>query len=833
MAKKTFFKTALTCILFTVTIARAQITPDANGILYVDHTKVGDGSSWTDAYPNLSKPLLYAAMQRANGVTAGLIEQIWVARGTYYPMFSADGYNVNTGTFPDTDGGRDNAFVLVEGVKIYGGFVPDDIVETLRATSLPYGTLGRNGTTTLSGDINQNNTNNAYHVVIAADITPATLLDGITITGGNANGSDDISVNGRNIYRNLGGGMYNNMSSPAITNVTISGNSATNVGGGMFNVSSSPAITNVAISGNSATQFGGGMFNDNSSPAITNVTISGNSATQFGGGMFNGNSSSPTLTNVTISGNSATNGGGIFNENSSPQINNSIIWGNMASIDANVRNSIGGAPAYAYSIVGGVAETGVTDTDPLFVNWLNPSTTTMPTTLGDYRLQFGSPAINTGSNSLYLTARGIANFTGEKDLAGNPRLIGIIDMGAYEFNATTVSPPTITTTKEYDGTTTVTVTPGTLTGIDDGDDVTLHVTATYDDQNAGTGKTITITYTLSGDDAHKYTAPADYVIYDGEIIPKPIEVTAHLKTKEHGDPDPEFTYTCSPDLIAGDLFSGELSRVTGEDIGVYDILQGTLSAGSNYNMTFVQGTLTITVRLNKNTDINQITVNGQPAIRDGNMFMSDGICSDQITISVDADPLAMVNIGGLVENPRHVSLSVYGHIVFHILVTAQDGSSQNYFLNIERYYDQVVFEFPDVPTVNCNTQTNGRYNFTAFQWYRNGVAISGATGPYYQIKDNAIYYCAITLNDGRKWRTCDIRLTQQSSRGLVAYPNPTRGELRINNYELRGNEIIQVFNLNGTLVLQSNTNPFDMSALPDGVYIIKVNGETIRVVVKK
>jgi len=243
--------------------------------------------------------------------------------------------------------------------------------------------------------------------------------------------------------------------------------------------------------------------------------------------------------------------------------------------------------------------------------------------------------------------------------------------------------------------------------------------------------------------------------------------------------------------------------------------------------------------ISSNTDINQITVDGQPATRDGNSFMFTALCTDYVTIAVDADPLATVTIDGVAQNPQRVSLSNYGDNTFNIVVTAQDGSSQSYTLTIVRFYDRVMYEFPDVPTVNCNIQTNGGYNFTAFQWYRNGVAISGATDTYYQIKDNAIYYCAITLNDGRKWRTCDIKLTRQSG-GLVAYPNPTQGELRINNYEttfgasqLRGNEMIQVFNLNGKLVLQSNTNPFDMSALPDGMYIIKVNNETVRVTVKK
>ena len=48
----------------------------------------------------------------------------------------------------------------------------------------------------------------------------AAKLDGFTITNGNSG---------------LGGGIYNNNSSPTVTNCTFSGNSATSFGGGMHN----------------------------------------------------------------------------------------------------------------------------------------------------------------------------------------------------------------------------------------------------------------------------------------------------------------------------------------------------------------------------------------------------------------------------------------------------------------------------------------------------------------------------------------------------------------------------------------------------------------------
>src|SRR5205814_7414734 len=50
----------------------------------------------------------------------------------------------------------------------------------------------------------------------------------------------------------------------------------------------------------------------------------------------------------------------------------------------------------------------------------------------------------------------------------------------------------------------------------------------------------------------------------------------------------------SGSLANGDTFSGALTRVTGENAGAYAIQQGTLTAGTNYALTYVGADLTIT-----------------------------------------------------------------------------------------------------------------------------------------------------------------------------------------------------------------------------------------------
>jgi len=357
--------------------AAGSLSPvaQAGTIYYVDidaTTGANDGTSWDDAYTDLQDALALA--------TDGA--EIWVASGVYTPT---------TGT------NRNVSFSLQSGVAIYGGFVA---TETLRSQR-----DWENNVTTLSGDLNgddigfTNNGENSYHVVVAfSGITTSAILDGFTISGGNANGGSPANMGGGmycndssltltnvtfinntaaqadygggmwsiwvntgltnvtfiNNTADYGGGMYNRGSNPTLTGTTFISNTAQD-GGGMFNLYSSPVLVNVVFSGNTA-QDGGGMYNTRphnfpiSHPTLTDVTFSGNTAQDDGGGMYNEDNSSPSLTNVTFSGNTAQDGGGIFNLDSSPTLTGTTFSGNTAWDDGGGMYSLDSSPTLTGTI---------------------------------------------------------------------------------------------------------------------------------------------------------------------------------------------------------------------------------------------------------------------------------------------------------------------------------------------------------------------------------------------------------------------------------------------------------------------------------------------------
>ena len=77
------------------------------------------------------------------------------------------------------------------------------------------------------------------------------------------------------------------------------------------------------------------------------------------------------------------------------------------------------------------------------------------------------------------------------------------------------------------------------------------------------------------------------------ILPRVIEVIAENSSKIYGSLDPVFRYTYVGTLIGEDAFFGSLSREAGEEVGQYEITQGSLMLTNNYKINYTSAIFTI------------------------------------------------------------------------------------------------------------------------------------------------------------------------------------------------------------------------------------------------
>ena len=132
----------------------------------------------------------------------------------------------------------------------------------------------------------------------------------------------------------------------------------------------------------------------------------------------------------------------------------------------------------------------------------------------------------------------------------------------------------------------------TITGLANGDDQTV-VTGTLTrtaGEDIGTYDIEQGTLAVSGNYDIAYTG-ADF-----NITKATLNIIADAKSKTYGTTDPELTYTITG-LANGDdqtVITGTLTRTAGEDIGTYDINQGTLAVSGNYDIAYTGADFNIT-----------------------------------------------------------------------------------------------------------------------------------------------------------------------------------------------------------------------------------------------
>ena len=316
----------LFCLNLNSQAERIFVNADASG------TK--NGTSWQNAFPDLQN-----AIGKAK---AG--DEIWIAKGTYFP----------------TDGNdRNVSFTLKENLALYGGF---NGTETKLAQR-----NWEQHETILSGNIGDKSTNtdNSMHVVVSAN---GAVLDGFIVEDGYSmggkgqsgmpqsmgSGQGQAARQGQN--KAQGGQQAQGMSQPQThtTPQNIS-QSANNAGGGILNFKTSATIRNTTVRNCSAGK-GGGVYNmtntstrpngNSPSPVFINVKIQGNYAMGRGGGMQNDMGTNPVLINCEFTNNECSaKGGALYNDfGCSPIIMGCLFENNKADDAAAIGNDGSSSP---------------------------------------------------------------------------------------------------------------------------------------------------------------------------------------------------------------------------------------------------------------------------------------------------------------------------------------------------------------------------------------------------------------------------------------------------------------------------------------------------------
>ena len=302
---------------------------DASRIRYVKVGGTGDGSSWGNASGDLQKMIDELAAVDASG-------EVWVAAGEYRP------------TTQIIDGVQYAAsFRMRDGINVYGGFAGTETSKAEREKGdMPWiytnetillGADYENGTATWANN-QWNVTSSSRHVVWFAPMSGeenfkyTTVLDGVTIKGGAANGGEGLA----DFATDKGGGVYMGLNA-TLQNSVITENTAEDNGGGVF--VNAGRVVSCLIYNNSATANGGGVFV--SGAGLVNRSMVTENSAKNGAGVYLDKNSAEypeeylILSTSVISNNTALENGAVYCNAGGVLLQNTIVNNDCpSSVDA-------------------------------------------------------------------------------------------------------------------------------------------------------------------------------------------------------------------------------------------------------------------------------------------------------------------------------------------------------------------------------------------------------------------------------------------------------------------------------------------------------------------
>ncbi len=372
-------------ITFFCTLFAFMCASGFGDVLYVKSNASGsqNGESWETAYRTIS-----AAINKANTE-----DEIWVANGIYNEYLE-----------------------LKPHIALYGGFEGTETERSQRQVDT---------TQTIINPRGEDFPFDVFAIVNAANMS---IMEGFVISGNNsilALGvnieNEDFELNHCVIEKVEGTALSAYFSSLMLNQCTFRQNQYESI----FVDRSVAGIIDCRIHDNR----GGGIYFSNTDSHVVNSLIYDNN-NEFGGSVISIDYSSVEFLNCTIAGNSNPFGAGgidIYSGVGETIITNSILWNKGTEISVGDRSNI---HIQNSCVVGGWPGEGNIGVYPEFVDPDN----------GDYRLEDGSPCIDSG----------LASEAPSADIDGTERRAtdSEVDMGAFE-SPDAYAPQTIGGTPEY------------------------------------------------------------------------------------------------------------------------------------------------------------------------------------------------------------------------------------------------------------------------------------------------------------------------------------------------------------------------------------------------
>ena len=270
-------------------------------------------------------------------------------------------------------------------------------------------------------------------------------------------------------------------------------------------------------------------------------------------------------------------------------------------------------------------------------------------------------------------------------------------------------------------------------------------------------------------------------------------------TKVYGTEDPVFNYT-PLGFANGDtpsIITGLLSRDAGENVGKYNIKLGSISAGADYTIAFTGAEFEIT-KADQTITWDQTLEFG---CIDSNNVALTATADSGLPISYTIASAALGTISGSTLNITGSGSST---------ITAVQNGDQNHnaatavVKPIEVSHSGLVTQ----QWANVLFFDNKSNNYVAWQWYKNGVAVSGATRQYYSEVQplNGSYYVIAKDKNGNSIKSCPIETTGTVfTKKIKIYPNPVKPgaeftlECDFSDSQLNGSEVV-IYDITGKLV---------------------------------